>query len=133
VTPRVSPRVGGHLPPYAYINPPLPWLIHPISSSLLPGLAPTFWSRARELEETQRVGRRHAAGFLVLVFLLPLLCWTGAQKMSIHRACAIPQRRCSCGAGLHRLVQIHDLRLAFVVFINNVCARTFPRTRFSKV
>jgi hypothetical protein len=42
-----------------------------------------------------------------------LLCYTGARMMSIHRTCVIPRRRCSCGAGLHRLVRLHDLEVGF--------------------
>jgi hypothetical protein len=89
------------------------WLINPISFSLLPGLAPMFWSRARELEETPRVGCRRATGFSVPVFLLLLLCRTGARTTSMHRTCVIPRRRCSCGAGVHRQVQLHDLEVGF--------------------
>jgi hypothetical protein len=91
-----------------------PWFIHPISCSLLPCLAPTFWSHAHELEETPRAGRRRAAGFLVLVYLLLLLCWTGARMTFVHRTCVIPRRRCSYGAGLLQLVRLHDLEVGFV-------------------
>jgi hypothetical protein len=91
-----------------------PWFIYPISSSLLSGLAPTFWSYASGLKETPRAGRRRATGFPVLVYLLPLLCWPGARTMSIHRMCVIPWRRCSCSAGLVRLIRLHDTEVGFV-------------------
>jgi hypothetical protein len=111
--PRVSPRDGGHLPPTAYINPPYPLghSSHLLHSSLWP--SSHIWSRARELEETPHAGHRRVAGFPVPLLLLPLLCWTGAQTMSIHRTCVIPRRRCSYGAGRHRLVRLHDLEVGF--------------------
>jgi hypothetical protein len=49
VAPRVSPRVGGHLPPYAYINPPAP-LAH--SSHLL---LSSPWLGSHVLESCPRV------------------------------------------------------------------------------
>jgi hypothetical protein len=90
-----------------------PWFIHPISSSLLPCLAPTFWICTRKLEETPCARRCCAAGFLVLVYLLLLLCWTGARMTFVHRMCVIPQRSYSCGASLLRLVWLHDLEVSF--------------------
>jgi hypothetical protein len=72
-----------------------------------------FCSRARGLEETPCAGRRRAAGFPVPGFLLPLLNWTRSRTTSIHRTCVIPRRRCSCGAGLYRLVRLYDLDVGF--------------------
>jgi hypothetical protein len=73
--PRVSLGLADTYPS-TYINPPCtPWLIHPSPSSLLSGLAPMFWSRARELEETPYAGHRRAIEFPVPVYLLPSLCW----------------------------------------------------------
>jgi hypothetical protein len=119
--------------PHRLYKPPmLPWLINPISSSFLPGLAPTFWSRAHELEETPRVKRCRAARFTVLVFLLPLLCWTRARTTSIHRTCVIPQRRCSCGDGLHRLVQLHDLEVSFGCLHRQCSCGNVPAHSFFK-
>jgi hypothetical protein len=91
-----------------------PWFIRPISSSLLSGLAPMFWSCANKLKETPRAGHRRAAGFPVIVYLLSLLCWTGAWTTFIYRTCVIPQSRYSCGAGLLWLVRLHELEVGFV-------------------
>jgi hypothetical protein len=105
--PRVNPRPAATYP-LRLDNPPCP-LAH--SSHLL--LSSHVWSRANELEETPRAGRRRGAGFLVPVFLLPLLCWTESRTTSMHRTCVIPRRRCSCDACLHRMVRLDDLEVGF--------------------
>jgi hypothetical protein len=86
----------------------------PMSSSLLPGLAPKFWICAHELEETPRAGRRRTARFPVLVVLLPLLCWTRSWTTSIHRTCVIPRGRYLYGACLCRAALLHDLEVGFI-------------------
>jgi hypothetical protein len=108
------PRADGHLPPLRlYKLPQAPLAHHPFSHSSPLRPSSHIWSRARELEETPRVGRCRATGFPVWVLLLPLLCWTGAWTMFIHRTCVIPRRRCSCSACLPRLVWLHDLGIGF--------------------
>jgi hypothetical protein len=123
--PRVS--LGQRPPtPSAYINPPYPLAhsSHLLLSSLWP--SSNVLSRARDLEKTPRAGHRHAAGFLVRVHLLPLLHWIGAQMTSIHCMCVIPQRRCSCGACLHRLVRLHDLEVGFGCLSRQCLCRNIP-------
>jgi hypothetical protein len=100
--------------PSTYVKVPFaPWLIHQSLQSSPLWLGSLVWSCPRELEETPRAGRRRAARFPVRVLLLPLLCRTEAQTMSIHRTYVIPQRCCTCSTLLHRLVLLHDLEVGF--------------------
>jgi hypothetical protein len=113
---RWSPRVSlGRWPPtpLRIYKPPYP-LAH--SSHLFPSSlwhSSHVWNRASELEETPCDGRCRVARFPVQILLVLLLCWTGARTTSIHHMCVIPRRPCSGGAGLLRLVQLHDLQVGF--------------------
>jgi hypothetical protein len=117
--------------PSAYKYPQAPWLIHPILSSSPLRSSSHIWSRARELEETPHAGRHRAAGFPIRVLLLPLLRWTGARTMSIHRMRVILRRRCTCGACLRQAVQLQDLEVGFVgLHRQRLCGNVIPLSVF---
>jgi hypothetical protein len=62
--------------------------------------------------------------------VVALVSWCrGIVALWHHGAMAL----CSCDAGLHQQYDYTTLRSATVVFIDNVRAGTFPRTRSSKV
>jgi hypothetical protein len=137
-----------------------PWLIHSLIFLSSSWLGSHIWSCVSGLKETSCMGRCRATRFPVWIHLLLLLCWIGARMTSIHCMCVIPRRcrscgtmslrrccctgvvapwhrgavaPCSCGAGLHSLYDYMTLRSASVVFIDNVRAGTFSRSRSSQV
>jgi hypothetical protein len=107
-------HLGEVLPsPSTYIKDPLgPLGSSSISTSSPMWLGSHIWRRAHELEEILQARHRWAAGFPVRV-LLSLLCWTGAQTISIHHTGVIPRRCYTCGTRLHRPVRLHDLEVGF--------------------
>jgi hypothetical protein len=99
-------------------------LIHLILQSSPLWLDFLVWICARKLEVTPPSGRYHAARFLVRVLLLLLLCWTDdVYTLDVCRTTAVPP------VVVLVFIDLFDyttLRSASLVFIDNICAGTFP-------